>query len=566
MKTIKDKDKVSKVSKDKEKFLDEDNLKTLTLNEVAQLYTQAAYQKQLRLARESYRGFLHFILGDKYMESAHTRLLCDYLERVEKGEITNLIISMPPRHGKSVHVSKYFPAWYLGRNPTNEIIITSYGATLAQKTMSAPARDTFREFGPEVFGVNLSKEKRGEERWEVETYYGGCSATGVGGSLIGRGASLIIVDDPIKDMHEARSKAVKDSLEEWYDGVLRTRGTPDVAVIIVATRFACDDLIGRLLERAKTNPDAEQWEYLCLPAVCNSEDDMLGRAIGEPLWPEYYPLKKLKPFQINPIIWASEFQQSPIPFKDLVFEKEWLRTFKAEEVVFNRTDACYYFRGSPIVKRIASLDPAKGEDTITSKKCYTAIVVVDVTRNKDILIRHILREKINIPKQYECVVMINEIFKPNIFLLESVGYQECLASTLILTGKFIPMVLVPRSTKIHKIDRICDLSPYFQMGKIYVENVHEKVLREEYDLFPTGRYFDVMDALEMAVTHVRQGIHKGDMGVGGIQEWIADMDVPDDRCQWVRDRYVFEDGVYGGVGVGDGDDGEGDGGRSGFMF
>ncbi len=417
----------------KQKFLEEDTLKTLSLQEITRLYTQAAYQKQLQLARESYRAYLKFILGDNYLESKHTRLLCDYMERVERGEVTRLIISMPPRHSKSVHVSKYFPSWYLGRNPTNEVIIASYGAVLAQKTMSAPARDTFREFAPEVFSLHLSKEKRGEERWEIENYYGGLTATGVSGPLMGRGASLIIVDDPIKDQHDARSKAIKDNTEEWYDTVLLPRGTPDVSVIIVATRFSQDDLIGRLLKRAEEDPEAEQWEYLRLPAVCDSDDDILGRAIGEPLWPERFSLDKLKKHRANPVVWNSIYQQAPTPFKDLIFERDWLQVFKLEDITYSIKDSCYFFKGSPIIRRIASMDPATGEDTIRGKKCHTAIAVADITQNRDILIRYILKEKINIPMQYKYVLQVNELLNPNIFLLESVGYQECLAATLIIT-------------------------------------------------------------------------------------------------------------------------------------
>ena len=201
------------------------------------------------------------------------------------------MVFMPPRHGKSEVVSKKFPAWFLGRNPDKEIIISSYAADLAYD-FSRIARNTFREWGPKLWGLNLADDSGAVGRWGIQGRRGGLVAAGVGGPITGRGAHVAIIDDPFKNYEESASETVREKVLNWYKSTLRTRLAPGGAIVLVMTRWHEKDLAGEL-ETAMTEEDGEQWEIIELPAIAK-ENDILGRQPGEPLWPARYPLTELR--------------------------------------------------------------------------------------------------------------------------------------------------------------------------------------------------------------------------------------------------------------------------------
>ncbi|WP_042658971.1 phage terminase large subunit [Komagataeibacter oboediens] len=265
-------------------------------------------------------GFTQYTMSD-YMVGPQHRLLCERLDAVERGEIKRLMVFMPPRHGKSELTSKRFPAWFLGRNPTKQIITASYGATLAQgfgrdvrNIVASP------EFGALFPGVGVASDSAARDNWH--TNKGGVyTAMGVGGGLTGKGAHVALIDDPVKDRQDAESPIIREAAWDWYRSVLRTRLMPNGAIVLVLTRWHPDDLAGRLLAEME-NGTGEEWEVLSLPAICDSAHDALHRNIGEALWPKVFPVEELRNIEksIGPREWSALYQQNPTPGEGTLFK------------------------------------------------------------------------------------------------------------------------------------------------------------------------------------------------------------------------------------------------------
>lgn len=236
------------------------------------------------------------------------------------GRIKRLIITEPPRHGKSELVSKYTPAWYEGMWPDNNLILTSYESDFAA-SWGRKARDILEEHGESLFGIRLGQ--KAANSWTIEGHEGGMNTAGAGAAITGKGGQFIIVDDPFKNAEEANSPTMRNKVWDWYQSTLYTRLEPNGSLVIVQTRWHEDDLVGRLL-----NPDwgpVEDWTILNLPALAE-EDDPLGRAVDEPLWPERYDREELERIRatIGSYWWASLYQQRPTPRGGGMFRREWL--------------------------------------------------------------------------------------------------------------------------------------------------------------------------------------------------------------------------------------------------
>lgn len=271
-----------------------------------------------------------------YRRPEHILLLGDYLARVERGEISRLIVEMPPRHGKSETTTVKFPAYYLGKHPDRRVIIASHTGNLAAR-FSMRARNDLTTYGPEVFGVGVNPDVSAMYRWDVKDPSakpgqppGGTIAAGVGGPITGQGAHLAIIDDPVKDAEAANSKVQRDAVWDWYRFVLRTRLFPEAAVILVLTRWHEDDLAGRLLKQAQEDPEADQWTVLRLPAIAEDKDDPLGREIDQALWPEQYDEKALTAVKatVGSYVWAALYQQRPSPAEGNILNRNWWKFYR----------------------------------------------------------------------------------------------------------------------------------------------------------------------------------------------------------------------------------------------
>lgn len=259
-----------------------------------------------------------------YRDAHHHRLICRKLEAVERGDINRLMIFMPPRHGKSMLASEFFPAWYLGRNPAHYVIAATYAQEMAddfgRKVRDQISDPTFQMIFP---GVGLKEDSQAAKRFHVQgpqdiatTQAGAYFAVGVGGPLTGRGAHLMLIDDPVKNREEADSEITRRRIKDWFTSTAYTRLMPGGRIVVIQTRWHEDDLSGWLLaEHAH-----EGWDVLELPAI-----DREGRA----LWPEQYDIKNLERIQraVGPRDWSALFQQRPSPETGDFFKAEWLRPY-----------------------------------------------------------------------------------------------------------------------------------------------------------------------------------------------------------------------------------------------
>jgi hypothetical protein len=280
------------------------------------LQAQAGAQRELAARKQGRSSLLHFTTYTfpDYQVAHHHRLICDRLDRVERGELRRLMIFMPPRHGKSELASRRFPPYVLGRNPDKEIISASYGANLAVD-FGREVRNTVasRRFAALFPDVRLAPDSTAKDRWHTNGR-GGYVAAGVGTAITGRGANILNIDDPVKDRAEAESETVRGSIWAWYRSTAYTRLEKDAAVILTMTRWHEDDLAGRLLEQAQVEGDA--WDVLCLPAFSPE---------GSALWPEKYDEAALR--QIRSVLelreWGALYEQNPRPSGASFFDMEY---------------------------------------------------------------------------------------------------------------------------------------------------------------------------------------------------------------------------------------------------
>lgn len=308
----------------------------------------------------------------------HLDLLNQKLVKVAQGTCKRLMVFMPPRHGKSEEISRYFPAWYLGTHPNNRIILASYEATFAA-TWGRKAREVLERFEAE-FGVRIHRESHAANRWDIEGHEGGMVTAGVGGAITGKGAHVLIIDDPVKNAEEAASQLIRDRNWDWWRSTAYTRLEPDGAVILVQTRWHEDDLAGRILERSEA---ADEWEIIRLPAIAEA-DDQLGRAAGEALWPDRFSLAQLEAIklELGPFWWAALYQQRPIPELGGGF-------FPRDQVVI--VDA----PPADIVKTVLWWDIAGTKPKAGRDPDYTAGVVMAKTKDNRYCVLDVIRFREN---------------------------------------------------------------------------------------------------------------------------------------------------------------------------
>jgi predicted phage terminase large subunit-like protein len=274
-------------------------------------------------ATESLLAFTQHTKPD-YQVNWHHRVICEQLDRFVSGDIRNLMIFTSPRHGKSELVSRRLPAYILGHHPDDPIIACSYSADLASRMNRDVQRiiddERYRELFPvtQLYGSNVRTTAQGtylrnSDIFEIVGHSGAYRSAGVGGGIMGMGFKWGIIDDPIKSQKEADSATFRESIWEWYTSTFWTRQEKDARKLLTLTRWHEDDLAGRLLDLARTDPAADQWEVLCLPAICeDASAPHEQRQIGEALWPEKYSLAFFAAAKANnPRQFAAIHQQSP---------------------------------------------------------------------------------------------------------------------------------------------------------------------------------------------------------------------------------------------------------------
>jgi predicted phage terminase large subunit-like protein len=273
----------------------------------------------------------HTLTRGTFAQPPHLRLLADRLALAALGRAPRLIVQMPPRHGKSECASHWFPTWLLSLWPERRVILTSYEADFAA-SWGRKVRNTLGAHR-DALGVRIADDSAAANRWETVDG-GGMLTAGVGGPITGRGAHVLIVDDPVKNADEAASPTYRQRTWEWWQSTAYTRLEPDGAAVVVMTRWHEDDLAGRLL--AEMQAGGERWDVLNLPAIAEAED-LLGRPEGAALWPSRYDgvaFERIKR-AVGSRVWTALYQQRPAPDEGDIFKRDWWRFYQLPPATFD---------------------------------------------------------------------------------------------------------------------------------------------------------------------------------------------------------------------------------------
>lgn len=389
---------------------------------------------------------------------------------------------MPPGSAKSTYTSLLFAPWWLARNPDKHILASSYSADLAER-WSRKVRALVEEHGP-TLGLSLSKDLQSVGHWGLAGPNGSTGgeyrAAGVGGSITGFRAWLGLIDDAVKNREEADSETMRERTWEWFVADYETRLVPEAPLIVIGTRWHDDDMYGRILARAATI--GEHWEVVKLPAFA-TDDDPLGRAKGEPLWPEWQSKEALEMERARkgPREWSALYQQEPTPEGGLYFEREWLKLERAPALQHLRI--------------IGASDYAVTE----GGGDYTVHVVGGLAPDGVLHILDIYRKQASADQWIEAFVSLLKVWKP-------VSWGEEEAMIMKSVGPFIDRRLSREQLWVHrkgfrpvsdKPTRARTLQAMMAQGKIAVDPDRPWLagLLSEMLSFPAGKTDDQVDAL-----------------------------------------------------------------------
>ena len=443
-------------------------------------------------ARSHLSFFCEYASQGLWQPAKHLLALCDELEAAERGDVKRLMVEMPPRYGKSETVSRFFPAWYLGRNPNREIILASYGGDLAFD-LSRDARRNFSEWIPALWGYGLRKDSKRVERWEIAGYRGGFQAAGVGGSITGRGADLFIIDDPFKNAEEANSGTFRRRIWDWYRTVARTRLAPGGVMVLVQTRWHADDLAGRLMEEMAKGGEA--WKILQFSALAENQD-VLGREWGAPLWPERYGKDELLGIKrlLGTYYFNALYQQHPSPPEGRQFKRNSFHYFEVQGEFYAvhrpgetsqvpRQDCAVFQTCDPALSKKDSAD-------------YFVLSTWAVTPRRDLLLLDVLRLRLEGPDQ---PVLFKDSYlrwRPVVQAVESHGLGLALYQQLVRTG--LPVQELKAETD--KVMRSAAMAARYEAGTVFhlLNAVWLGDWESELLTFPTGEHDDQVDTASYA--------------------------------------------------------------------
>lgn len=411
---------------------------------------------------------------------AHIRLIADKLEAVEQGRIRRLMLFLPPRHGKSLLSTQFLPAWYLGLHPDRFVISASYGQDLAddfgRKVRNLIADPLHAALFPEC---RLSGDSASMRRFGL-TAGGSYYAVGRGGPITGRGAHLLLVDDPLKDADEARSETIRRGLHDWYASVAYTRLQPGAAIVLIQTRWHEDDLAGRLLREHSE----EGWEVVSLPAIAEGDDGF--RCEGDALWPEQYPLSALEQIRqaVGSAAWASLYQQRPAAAGGAIFKRVWFKQRYTVPPKFSRI--------------VLSCDTAFKTGT---QNDYSVITVWGVAEHGYYLL-FVWRARVEFPDLKRKLTELASAWKPSAILVEDAASGQSLIQELRST--WLP--ILPIKPDGDKVSRAHAITPLMESGRVYLpESAHWLMdYLDELAAFPVGVHDDAVDSTTQALNYFRE--------------------------------------------------------------
>jgi len=443
-------------------------------------------EEQLRKLDLAEKRFIPFVkhVWPEFIEGDHHRKIAKKFEDIANGKIKRLIVNMPPRHTKSEFASYLFPAWMVGKNPKLKVIQTTHTGELAVRFGRKMKNlvDT-SEFAQVFEDCKIAADSKAAGRWETNKggeYY----AAGIGGAITGRGADLLIIDDPHSEQ-DALSDTAMDSAYEWYTSGPRQRLQPGGAIVIVMTRWSTKDLTGKLLN-AQSEPKADQWEVIEFPAILPS---------NTPVWSNYWKLEELEGVKasLSEGKWQAQWQQNPTSEEGSIIKREWWKEWKQKEI-------------PDLVHIIQSYDTAfSKKETADFSAITTWGVFYPPNKGPHLILVDVRKGRWDFPELKKIALEEYKYWEPETVIIEAKATGTPLTHELRQIG--VPVVNFTPSKGNDKHVRVNSVAPLFEAGKIYYpadKRWAEEVI-EECAAFPYGEYDDLVDSTTQALMRFRQG-------------------------------------------------------------
>lgn len=449
--------------------------------------------EKLKTKEQAHDKFMAFVkqVWPNFIHGKHHERMAAAFERVASGEVKRLIINMPPRHTKSEFASYLLPAWFLGKFPQKKVIQTSHTAELAvgfgRKVRNLVDAEVYKTIFP---GVGLQADSKAAGRWATNSG-GDYFAIGVGGAVTGKGADILIIDDPHSEQEAALAEVnpdIYDKTYEWYTSGPRQRLQPGGAIIIVMTRWSKKDLTGQVLKSAAQRGE-EDWEVIEFPALW--DDDT-------PLWPEFWSQKELIALRNELPVgkWMAQYMQQPTSEVSAIVKREWWKIWEDE-----RPPYCDFI--------IQSWDTAF---TKTERSDFSACTTWGVFYHDDdtgkpqanIILLNALKKRMEFPELKAKAYAEYEEWQPDSLIIEAKASGAPLVFELRAMG--LPVQEYTPSKGNDKISRLNSVADIFASGRVWVpETRWAEELVEEVASFPSGEHDDLVDSMTQALLRFRRG-------------------------------------------------------------
>ena len=470
-------------------------VKRLPHGEAAEILAMMDEIDERKAVQAAQNDFLAFIaaVDRNYKFGAHLKRLGSLLMDVEDDLKDRIAVSMAPRMGKSQMISIYYPAWYLGRHPDHKVIVASHTADLAvvmaRKVRNLIASPEYARIFP---NTRIAPDAKAAAQWNT-TQGGEYFAIGVGGALAGRGAHLIIADDPLSEQDiKAGNTSSLDSTYEWFSAGLRTRLMPGGKICVLHTRWHQRDLIGRLLKDSATNEGGDKYEAFEFPAILYE-----GTENEKSIWPEQWSLEALQTTRasMHHIMWQwyAQYQQNPTASEAAIIKREWIRRWEKET-----PPPCEFI--------VQAYDTAL---TTKQRSDYSVCHTWGVWHNEDdgtqnVILLNKVKGKYEFP---ELKVMAHEQYEewePDSVIVEAKASGQPLIDEMRRSGIFVQDFSPGKGQD--KISRMNAVTDMFASGHVWFpETKWASETVEEILAFPAGEHDDEVDAMTLALMRVRKG-------------------------------------------------------------
>ncbi len=451
-------------------------------NDLAQAIAQKLFNRVMGFSPKTDVSLGEFspMAYKQYKHAPHLQLIDETLESVSRyiatfgaSGVGRVIFTMPPRHGKTQKISRIYPSWHLGNFPEHRVMQVSYGDTLVQKN-SGWVRNTIRQaWYKRLFNVDLADDSKSKTSFNLKGHEGGLDALGIGGSATGKGAHLLIIDDPIKNRSQAESLTYRDKIWDAFTDDLYTRLEPSGACVVVMTRWHEDDLVGRL------HNSGEEWLEICLPALAK-EGDVLGRAVGEALWEKRFSRERLLLTQRlqGDYAFSGLYQQEPAPSEGGRFKRAWFEPIR--EV-------------PDIVRAVRYWDLAMSDKETAD---YTVGVKLGEDKTGHVYVLDVVRLQEDwqnvVPTMKRVILADGNKVKQGV---EKQGYMSRAVKDLNRDIELKNYQITGHKVDTSKTVRAMPLQSRFAEGVLRVTLAHwTQSYTEEFVLFPNGSHDDQVDA------------------------------------------------------------------------